>query len=104
MHQDRKSAFEDVRPFLGGKYEAYADWGQDRALPGQESFRVSFEELARDRFIIGSPEDCIRDLERYRYPGIGHTSLRMIWPGMELEKAQGSIELFAETVMPYFTL
>ena len=47
VHQDRKSAFEDVRPFLGGKYESYADWGQDQALLGQESFRVSFEDLAR---------------------------------------------------------
>ena len=26
----------------------------------------------------------------------------MIWPGMELEKARSSMELFAEKVMPYF--
>ena len=102
VHEEREAAFEQVRPFLGGKYEAYAQWGQDKALPGEESFRTSFEELARDRFIIGTPEDCISELERYRALGMAYGSFRMIWPGMPLEQGIRNMELFAEKVMPHF--
>ena len=102
VHEDRERAFDQVRPFLGGKYEAYAQWGQDKALPGEESFRTSFEELARDRFIIGTPEDCIEELERYRALGMSHGTFRMIWPGMPLAEGIRNMELFAEKVMPYF--
>ena len=102
VHGDRAEAFEQVRPFLGGKYEAYAQWGQDKALPGEESFRVPFKELAHDRFIIGTPEDCIRELERYRALGMAFGSFRMILPGMPLKDGIRNMELFAEKVMPHF--
>jgi alkanesulfonate monooxygenase SsuD/methylene tetrahydromethanopterin reductase-like flavin-dependent oxidoreductase (luciferase family) len=102
VHEDRNRAFEEVRPFLGGKYEAYSQWGQDRALPGEESFSTSFQELARDRFIIGDPEDCITELEKYRALGMAYGSFRMMWPGMDLRKGIRNMELFAEKVMPHF--
>ena len=102
VHEDRERAFEQVQPFLGEKYEAYAQWGQDKALPGEESFRTSFEELARDRFIIGSPEDCIEELERYRTLGMACGTFRMIWPGMSLSEGIRNMELFADQVMPHF--
>src|SRR5579862_8170179 len=50
-----EEAVATARPFLEAKYAAYAEWGQDKALPGNESFRVGFEDLARDRFILGTP-------------------------------------------------
>jgi alkanesulfonate monooxygenase SsuD/methylene tetrahydromethanopterin reductase-like flavin-dependent oxidoreductase (luciferase family) len=58
-------ALETAVPYLAEKYRSYADWGQDRALPGQESFRVPFEELQQSRFILGSPDDCIEQLLPY---------------------------------------
>ena len=103
VQEDRENAFERVQPYLGGKYEAYAQWGQDKALPGEESFRTSFEELARDRFIIGNPEDCIEELERYRALGMAYGTFRMIWPGMPLIDGIRTMELFAEKVMPHFS-
>ena len=102
MHEDRAQAFQEVRPFLGGKYEAYAQWGQDKALPGEENFGTSFEELARDRFIIGDPEDCITELEKYRTLGMDCGIFRMMWPGMDLRRGMRNMELFAEKVMPHF--
>src|SRR5262245_54803421 len=30
---ERKAAIEECRPFLEAKYQAYASWGQDKALP-----------------------------------------------------------------------
>ncbi len=101
VHEDRRAAFAEVAPFLGGKYKAYAQWGQDRALPGGDSFAGAFEELARDRFIIGTPEDCVGELERYRSLGMVSASLRMMWPGMGLEAGVRNMRLFAEKVMPH---
>lgn len=55
----REEAVRVAQPYLEGKYQAYADWGQDKAMPGQEPFRVPFADLARDRFILGSVDDVI---------------------------------------------
>ncbi|MFQ6026289.1 MAG: LLM class flavin-dependent oxidoreductase [Dehalococcoidia bacterium] len=101
VHENREQAFSEVRPFLGDKYEAYTQWGQDRAMPG-EDFSSPFEELARDRFIIGDPEDCIGEIEKYRALGMSHGSFRMMWPGMDLRKGLRNMELFAQRVMPHF--
>ena len=99
---NREQALEESLPYIYGKYQAYAQWGQDRVLPGQESFNVGFEELARDRFVIGSPDDCAEALERYAELGIGYAHFRMSWPGMPLEQAIRGMELFAQRVMPRF--
>jgi alkanesulfonate monooxygenase SsuD/methylene tetrahydromethanopterin reductase-like flavin-dependent oxidoreductase (luciferase family) len=96
----RERALEEAAAYLHQKYQTYASWGQDRALPGETSFRVGFEELARDRFIVGSPEDCARELERYAHLGIGSCHLRMSWPGMPAELSRRSMELFAAEVIP----
>jgi len=98
----RERALEEAAIYLHGKYQAYASWGQDRVLPGETSFRARFEELARDRFIVGSPEDCARELERYARLGIGSCHLRMHWPGMPPEFSRRSMELFAAEVIPAF--
>jgi alkanesulfonate monooxygenase SsuD/methylene tetrahydromethanopterin reductase-like flavin-dependent oxidoreductase (luciferase family) len=99
----REEAIKVAQPYLEGKYQAYADWGQDKALPGQESFRVPFEDLARDRFILGSVEDVIQQLEEHqRRLGITHFIFRIWWPGMEAYHAYRVIELMGEHVIPRF--
>ena len=102
VHQDKKEAFDQARPFLGGKYEAYTRWGQQTAMPREDSFQESFEDLAQDRFIIGTPEDCVSELGRYGALGIDRCALRMMWPGMALERGLHGLELFAREVMPAF--
>lgn len=67
-----------------------------------EEFSSSFAELARDRFIIGDPEDCIGEIEKFRDLGMSHGSFRMMWPGMDLRRGMRNMELFAEQVMPHF--
>jgi alkanesulfonate monooxygenase SsuD/methylene tetrahydromethanopterin reductase-like flavin-dependent oxidoreductase (luciferase family) len=96
----RKRAHEDAARYLGAKYEVYAGWGQDRVLPGRPSFRSSFDELARDRFIVGSPDDCARELWRYTELGVGAIHLRMGWPGMPAALSRQSLGLFASEVLP----
>jgi alkanesulfonate monooxygenase SsuD/methylene tetrahydromethanopterin reductase-like flavin-dependent oxidoreductase (luciferase family) len=105
MHlaKTREEALAVARPYLEGKYQAYADWGQDKALPGHESFRVPFEDLARDRFILGSVEEVIQQLEEHqRRLGANHFIFRIWWPGMEAYHAYRVVELMGEHVLPHF--
>lgn len=96
----REEALADAQRYLGAKYLVYAAWGQDRELPGRPSFEQSFEALAKDRFIVGSPDDCATELQRYLSLGATDIHLRMVWSGMPVELAQRSLELFAREVRP----
>ena len=99
----REEAAKVAQPYLEGKYQAYADWGQDKAMPGQESFRVPFEELAKDRFILGSVDDVIQQIQAHRDRlGINHFIFRIWWPGMEAYHAYRVVELMGSHVLPYF--
>jgi alkanesulfonate monooxygenase SsuD/methylene tetrahydromethanopterin reductase-like flavin-dependent oxidoreductase (luciferase family) len=98
---DRGTAIRECHPFLEAKYQAYAAWGQDKALPRDDSFDMAFEELVRDRFIIGDPDDCIRELRRYvEALGVNCFIFRVQWPGMEQGKVLRTIKLLAERVIP----
>ncbi len=105
MHiaQTREEAIRVAQPYLESKYQAYADWGQDKALPGQESFRVPFEALAKDRFILGSVEDVIQQIaEHHRRLGVNHFLFRIWWPGMEAYHAYRVVELMGKHIIPHF--
>jgi alkanesulfonate monooxygenase SsuD/methylene tetrahydromethanopterin reductase-like flavin-dependent oxidoreductase (luciferase family) len=92
-----------AQPYLEAKYAAYAEWGQDKVLPGQESFRVAFDDLARDRFILGTPEEVIAEIEqRIQRLESNYLIFRMGWPGMEAAKTMRVIELMGQKVLPHF--
>ena len=81
-----EEAVATARPFLEAKYAAYAEWGQDKALPGEESFRVPFEDW---RATASSSARRTRSSSRSRSGRAGSTSnyiFRMGWPGMERPK------------------
>jgi len=100
---DRRTAIDECRPFLEAKYKAYASWGQDKALPPGDHFDLGFEDLVRDRFIVGDPDDAIRELKRYVDAlGVNTFIFRIQWPGMEQAKVLRTIRLLAERVMPAF--
>ena len=103
IHQTREQALSVGQPHLESKYQAYAGWGQDKALPGEESFRVPFDDLARDRFLIGDPEDVVSEIRRYEADlGVTHMIFRLQWPGMPNAEAMRQIELMGREVIPHF--
>jgi alkanesulfonate monooxygenase SsuD/methylene tetrahydromethanopterin reductase-like flavin-dependent oxidoreductase (luciferase family) len=98
-----EEAIRNVQPYLEAKYQAYADWGQDKALPGEEDFRIPFEELARDRFILGSSEEVIQQIEDHRQRvGANHFMFRVWYPGMDARMAMRVVEQMGDNVLPYF--
>ena len=95
------TALADARPYLEAKYRAYQRWQQDKALPEGETFDLSFEELARDRFIVGDPARAVDEIERYRARlGVTELSFRVQWPGMPHDTVLRSIRLLGEKVLP----
>ena len=98
-----EEAVATARPYLEAKYAAYAEWGQDKVLPGEESFRVAFDDLARDRFILGTPDEVIEEIEeRVRRLDSNYLIFRMGWPGMEAAKILRVIEMMGSRVLPHF--
>ncbi len=99
--RDRETALMESEPYLAPKYAAYAAWGQDKALPGEESFAIPYQDLARDRFLLGSPEDVAGEIRRYeRDLGVNYLIFRMQWPGMSQEQTLRQIELMGREVIP----
>jgi len=99
--EDRRTALERAMPYLSDKYQLYARWGQDKVMPGEESFDIPYQELAEQRFIVGSPDDCLRALQAWRdQVGVNHVIVRTQWPGMPVEHALRSVELLSREVLP----
>ena len=98
---DRETAYLESQPYLETKYAAYAAWGQDKALPGEESFSVPYQDLARDRFLLGSPDDVFEEMLRYQDElGVNYLIFRMQWAGMPQEQALRQVELMGKEVIP----
>jgi alkanesulfonate monooxygenase SsuD/methylene tetrahydromethanopterin reductase-like flavin-dependent oxidoreductase (luciferase family) len=98
--ETKEKAVAIAKPFLESKYQTYAAWGQDKALPGEEDFTQSFEELSQGRFMVGAPDDVIADLSRFRDIGVTHASLRFGWPGTPKDVVEGAMRLAAKEVLP----
>src|SRR3954452_10617226 len=57
----------------------------------------SFEDFARDRFIIGDRVSVKEEVTRYReLLGVDHFIMRCQWPGLPQEQVLGSIQRLGE--------
>lgn len=98
---DRKRAFEESVPYIAAKYRSYFAWGMGRNVPGESGERLSLEDLARDRFVIGTPDDVIRECLRHRDElGVTHLIVRFNFPGMAHDDVLRAIRLFGQEVIP----
>lgn len=99
-----EQAWEDSKDGVLYNYKEYLNWGHLQDDEGREvwDFDEAMETLRR-RFIIGSPEDVVRECERYAQEiGTRHLIFRMQFPGIPHEKVMRSIRLLGEEVMPHF--
>lgn len=100
---DAAAARAEGRRHLEAKYHAYQRWEQDKALPEGETFGGSFDELARDRFILGDPARVRDEIARYREClGVTTMIFRLQWPGTDQANVLRSIRLLGEQVIPAF--
>ena len=99
--KSKLTAVEIAGRYLAEKYRTYAHCGQDRVLPGQDSFRQSLEALSQDRFVLGSPEDCWEALRPcWESVGANFLIFRTQWSGMPVARALASMRLISDELLP----
>ena len=99
--KDTPTALDMAGPYLAEKYRTYAAWGQDEVLPGDDSFRQPFEALLRDRFVLGSPEECCEQLRPcWEEAGANFLIFRTHWSGMPVGHALASMRLISDELLP----
>jgi alkanesulfonate monooxygenase SsuD/methylene tetrahydromethanopterin reductase-like flavin-dependent oxidoreductase (luciferase family) len=97
----QERAWAEAAPYLARKYAVYNTWGQDRALPADQTFERPLEELAHDRFIVGTPDDLVAMSARYAAElGVNTLILRVQWPGMSQQQVLDQIQLIGQAVIP----
>ena len=100
--RSRGEAIRLCAPFLGAKYQAYHRWGQSQAMPeGDNDLGAEFDDLIRDRFLIGSPDEVTEQiLALHRTTGVNHLIMSTQWPGMPQSLALEELQMLAEEVFP----
>ena len=90
-----------AREYLESKYQRYLSWGDGSALTGQFEGVSTFDELVKDRFLIGTPEEVCEDIERYSdVVDISDLIFRVHWPGLDYSHTYECIELIGDEVIP----
>lgn len=77
----------------------YDSWGHEN-ITGLEQTERERRVLCDDHFIIGEPEECIEQIQRYDILGIGHIACLMNFGGPDLDWVDRSMRLLGEQVMP----
>ncbi len=99
-----EEALAKARPCLEKLYgDVYIKWGQNKAMGNPDELSWDFDRLARDRFILGSPDECIEQIHAYRDQlGTELMFVRFDWtPGLGQEDVLAAMRLFGEEVLPY---
>ena len=101
--QAEEEARDGVMYIHGGMYGKWAGvrpLRDDHGALVKDPATVTFESH-RERFIIGSPDHCVREIQRYqRGLGMDHLMCWMQFPGVDADKTAASMRLFAREVMP----
>ena len=98
----RQEAVEKARPCLEQLYRSiYIKWKQNEAMSDPSELSWAFDRLAKNRFILGSPEECIDQIAEYKERlGVAYMLPRFDWtPGLGQEDILASMRLFGEKVI-----
>lgn len=85
-----------IRDGYERRYRRYQQWGQ----PG-ERYDLAFDELKRDRLILGSPAEVVEQVLSYHEEFGAEVMWFMVdWPGMDPRFTLETIERFGREVIP----
>lgn len=100
--KNRQEAVEKARPCLEQLYRSiYIKWKQNEAMSDPNELTWAFDRLAKNRFILGSPEECVDQIKEYESRlGTNYMLVRFDWtPGLPQEEILASMRLFGEKVI-----
>jgi alkanesulfonate monooxygenase SsuD/methylene tetrahydromethanopterin reductase-like flavin-dependent oxidoreductase (luciferase family) len=97
----RDEALEKARRGFERKYQEYAGHG----LQGDDPELIrkvtgDLETLMEDTFIVGSPQECVEQIARYRDLGFTEIALRLFYPETPQKDVLEHIELVGKEVLP----
>ncbi len=100
--ETREEAVRIAAPHLKDRYDTYTQWGQHKAMPeGDDDLSMAFDELAGDRFLIGSPEDVTEQIIGLnRTIGANHLIFSVQWAGMPHSRILETMHMLTERVFP----
>jgi alkanesulfonate monooxygenase SsuD/methylene tetrahydromethanopterin reductase-like flavin-dependent oxidoreductase (luciferase family) len=91
-----REAEQRIRDGYEKRYQRYQRWGQ----PG-ERYDLAFDELKRDRLILGSPAEVVEQVMAYHEEFRAEVMWFMVdWPGMDPRFTLESIQRFGAEVIP----
>ncbi|MDP6708156.1 MAG: LLM class flavin-dependent oxidoreductase [Alphaproteobacteria bacterium] len=95
-------AVEVAAPYIKSMFDLYASWGQDKAMAeGDRDITMDYDELARDRFIVGDPDEVAAEMLRYNeLLGVNHIIMSVQGVGMPQGQVLDTFQLMAEEVFP----
>jgi alkanesulfonate monooxygenase SsuD/methylene tetrahydromethanopterin reductase-like flavin-dependent oxidoreductase (luciferase family) len=100
--KNKKEVVDKARPCLEHLYRAvYIKWKQNEAMNDPNELAWAFDKLAKGRFILGSPSECIDQVHEYKERlGISYMLPRFDWtPGLPQSEILASMRLFGENVI-----
>ena len=98
----KREAVEKARPCLEQLYRAtYIKWKQNEAMNDPSELSWAFDKLAKSRFILGSPSECIDQIREYKERlGVSYLLPRFDWtPGLPQAEILASMRRFGEKVI-----
>ena len=99
--RDRNDALEKARQGMAKKYEVYEAHGfQGTDAEMASKIGGGLETLIDDTFILGSPEECLEQIDEYRQIGFSHVFLRLFYPEMPERDVIEHIELVGKELLP----
>ena len=95
-------AVEIAAPYIKSMYDLYASWGQDKTMAaGDREITQDYEDLARDRFIVGNPDEVAAEILHYHDTlGVNHIIMSVQGVGMPQGQVLDTFHLMAEEVFP----
>jgi alkanesulfonate monooxygenase SsuD/methylene tetrahydromethanopterin reductase-like flavin-dependent oxidoreductase (luciferase family) len=92
------------RHLLVNYRDEYGGGWQHPLIGAQDATPVNqFDELKRDRFVVGDPGECIAAIQRFVDTfGVDHLICRLYFPGMPHEHILRELELLSKEVFPAF--
>lgn len=100
--RSRKEAVEKAQPCLEELYRSiYIKWKQNEAMSDPDELSWAFDRLAQHRFVLGSPQECIDQIQEYEERlGASRLLCRFDWtPGLPQEEILAAMRLFGEKVI-----
>lgn len=80
-----------------------AQWQHPLVGPQKTTAAIPFQALCADRFLVGSPETVIAQLQKFRLSfGFDHLIFRLFFPGLSHDFIMEELRLLAREVLPAF--